>query len=307
MLEIKDIKKSYGERNVLNGINLNIKKGEVFGLIGANGSGKTTLFNIISQVLASDGGEVLLDGKKITNINDLSHKLGYIIDIPAMFEYLTAKEYLEFLYSPSNKSKNEKILKIDEVLKKVGLEDVGNKKIKAFSRGMKQKMGIAAGLIFEPEIILMDEPSSALDPIGRREVLSIIDSLKEQGKTIILSTHILNDIERVCTRVGLLVDGEIVMQGTIVDILKEFSENKVLVVAEKEAKIKICKILEKKNLSNDFEPKSSVLEIGFKDDKNKKDIMKAIIESGVDFSEISIKHKSLEEIFVLKSKNGGNK
>jgi len=253
MLEIKDIKKSYGERNVLNGINLNIKKGEVVGLIGANGSGKTTLFNIISQVLASDGGEVLLDGKKITNINDLSHKLGYIIDIPAMFEYLTAKEYLEFLYSPSNKSKNEKILKIDEVLKKVGLEDVGNKKIKAFSRGMKQKMGIAAGLIFEPEIILMDEPSSALDPIGRREVLSIIDSLKEQGKTIILSTHILNDIERVCTRVGLLVDGEIVMQGTIVDILKEFSENKVLVVAEKEAKIKICKILEKKNLSNDFE------------------------------------------------------
>ena len=307
MLEIKDIKKSYGEKIVLDGVNLKIEKGEVFGLIGANGSGKTTLFNIVSQVLAADGGEIILDGNVITNINDLSHKLGYIIDIPAMFEYLTANEYLEFLYSTSTKTKEEKKEKIAELLKRVGLEDVGNKRIKSFSRGMKQKIGIAAGLIFEPEIILMDEPSSALDPIGRREVLSIIDGLKEQGKTIILSTHILNDIERVCTRVGLLIDGKIAMQGNISEIMKEFTENKIMVVATKEEKLAICQILKKKKLTNDFEPKATGLEIGFKSDKNKKDIMQAIVESGINFDELSLKHKSLEEIFILKSKKGGNK
>ena len=308
MLEIKGIKKAYKDKVVLNGINLEVKKGEVFGLIGANGSGKTTLFNIIAQILSADGGEILLDGKKITCIDDLSHKLGYIIDIPAMFEYLTAKEYLEFLYSSSEKSKEEKNQRIEELLKSVGLLDSANKKIRTFSRGMKQKIGIVAGLIFEPEIILMDEPSSALDPIGRRDVLSIIENLKEQGKTIILSTHILNDIERVCTRVGLLVDGQIVMQGSISAIMKAFAENKLIVVADKEAKLELCKILEKKKLTNDFEPKFSALEIGFKNEKNKKDIMQAIIESEIPFNEISIKQKSLEEIFVLmSSKKGGKK
>ena len=305
MLEVKNIKKSYGDKVVLDGVNLNIKKGEVFGLIGANGSGKTTLFNIISQLLAADGGEVFLDGKKISNIDDLSKKLGYIIDIPAMFEYMTAKEYLDFLFCSSNKLKEVKEKKILEVLKRVGLDEVQNKRIKSFSRGMKQKIGIAAGLIFNPEIILMDEPSSALDPIGRRDVLSIIDSLKEQGKTIILSTHILNDIERVCTRVGLLVDGKIVIEGKISEIMKQFSENKIMVVAEKEAKLEICKLLKKKKLTNDFEPRSSALEIGFKNDKNKKEIMQAIVESEIEFNEISIKHKTLEEIFVLMSKKGG--
>ena len=305
MLEVKNIKKSYGDKVVLDGVNLNIKKGEVFGLIGANGSGKTTLFNIISQLLAADGGEVFLDGKKVSNIDDLSKKLGYIIDIPAMFEYMTAKEYLDFLFCSSNELKEVKEKKILEVLKRVGLDEVQNKRIKSFSRGMKQKIGIAAGLIFNPEIILMDEPSSALDPIGRRDVLSIIDSLKEQGKTIILSTHILNDIERVCTRVGLLVDGKIVIEGKISEIMKQFSENKIMVVAEKEAKLEICKLLKKKKLTNDFEPRSSALEIGFKNDKNKKDIMQAIVESEIEFNEISIKHKTLEEIFVLMSKKGG--
>lgn len=305
MLEVKNIKKSYGDKVVLDGVNLNIKKGEVFGLIGANGSGKTTLFNIISQLLAADGGEVFLDGKKVSNIDDLSKKLGYIIDIPAMFEYMTAKEYLDFLFCSSNELKEVKEKKILEVLKRVGLDEVQNKRIKSFSRGMKQKIGIAAGLIFNPEIILMDEPSSALDPIGRRDVLSIIDSLKEQGKTIILSTHILNDIERVCTRVGLLVDGKIVIEGKISEIMKQFSENKIMVVAEKEAKLEICKLLKKKKLTNDFEPRSSVLEIGFKNDKNKKEIMQAIVESEIEFNEISIKHKTLEEIFVLMSKKGG--
>lgn len=305
MLEVKNIKKSYGDKVVLDGVNLNIKKGEVFGLIGANGSGKTTLFNIISQLLAADGGEVFLDGKKVLNIDDLSKKLGYIIDIPAMFEYMTAKEYLDFLFCSSNELKEVKEKKILEVLKRVGLDEVQNKRIKSFSRGMKQKIGIAAGLIFNPEIILMDEPSSALDPIGRRDVLSIIDSLKEQGKTIILSTHILNDIERVCTRVGLLVDGKIVIEGKISEIMKQFSENKIMVVAEKEAKLEICKLLKKKKLTNDFEPRSSALEIGFKNDKNKKEIMQAIVESEIEFNEISIKHKTLEEIFVLMSKKGG--
>lgn len=303
MLKVENIKKSYGNNVILKNINLEIQEGEVYGLIGANGAGKTTLFNIIAQVLDYDEGGIFIDGKKINTINDLSHKLGYIIDIPALFDYMTAFEYLEFIYSPSNKTKEEIRARSEEVLAQVGLLEAGNKRIRAFSRGMRQKMGIAAGLIFEPQIILMDEPSSALDPIGRREVLHIIQSLKAKGKTIILSTHILNDIERVCDRVGLLVDGNIVIEGNLSDVMANYSENKICVTCSKEDKLKLCQIMQDKKLSKDFEPKASALEIAYKSKKNKQEILKAIIESKVEFTDLSLKHKSLEEIFILESKN----
>ena len=307
MLKVENVKKSYGENVILDGIDLDIKDGEVYGLIGANGAGKTTLFNIISQVLDYDEGSVYVDEKKINTINDLSHKLGYIIDIPALFDYMTAFEYLEFIYSSSNKTKEEIKKRSEEVLSEVGLLEAGNKRIKAFSRGMRQKMGIAAGLIFEPQIILMDEPSSALDPIGRREVLQIIQRLKSKGKTIILSTHILNDIERVCDRVGLLVNGKIVIEGNLADVMGKYSEDKICVSCSKEDKLKLCKIMQDKKLSKDFEPKASALEIAYKSKKNKQEILKAVIESSVEFTDISLKHKSLEEIFILESKNKNEK
>lgn len=304
MLKVKGIYKSFKENEVLKGIDLEIKEGEVYGLIGANGAGKTTLFNIIAQLLEADAGEVLIDETRIKNMNDLSQKIGYVIDNPSMFEFMNAYEYLDFIYSPSNKTKVEVLSRSKEILKLVGLEDVGTKPIKSFSRGMKQRMGIAAGLIFEPQLILLDEPSSALDPEGRFEVLKIIEDLKKQGKTIILSTHILNDIERVCDRVGLLINGKIVVEGTITEVLARYNQNVLKISCNNENAEQTKKAIKDKKLSKSVEITNEGIEIAFSDDANKKEIIKTLLEKDIDFDEIMLKKRTLEDIYLIESKGG---
>lgn len=304
MLQVKGIYKSFHENEVLKGIDLDIKEGEVYGLIGANGAGKTTLFNIIAQILEQDSGEIHVDGILIKNMNDLSQKIGYVIDTPSMYEFMNAYEYLSFIYSPANKTKIEVLSRSKSILKLVGLEDVGTKQIKTFSRGMKQRMGIAAGLIFEPQLILMDEPSSALDPQGRFEVLKIIENLKKQGKTIILSTHILNDIERICDRVGLLINGKIAIEGTINDVLARYKQNVLKVKCLPENAEIIKKQIKETKLSKTVDVTVEGVEVAFTDNVNKKQILALLLEKDIDFDEILLKRNTLEEIYLIESKGG---
>lgn len=301
MLKIEDIKKSFGEKQVLKGINITIEKGEVYGLVGANGAGKTTLLNIISRVLYADSGKIFVNDKEIKIANDLKGLIGYIIDIPAMHEYLTAYEYLEFISSPLGLTKEELKQKSDKVLNEVGLKDVGGKRIKTFSRGMKQRMGIAGGLISNPEIILMDEPCSALDPQGRFEVMQIIENLKEQGKTIIFSTHILGDVEKVCDRVGILSNGKIAIEGKIQDILNRYAENVFKVFVDEKDIEKIINQAKKCEYFVSATPKTNCIEIEFLNGGKKK-MFKTLCVSNADVNGIVLKEQSIEEIFMNLSK-----
>lgn len=303
MLKLTKIRKSFNGKDVLNNIDLNIETGEVYGLVGANGAGKTTLLNIIANVLTPDKGKIEIDGKKVESQNDIAYKIGYVLDIPAMFEYLSAHEYLNFLMCALKKDKEEKQKIIADILKTVGLDDVKGIKIKAFSRGMKQRMGIAAGLVCNPEIILLDEPSSALDPEGRAEVIGIIQKLKKQGKTVVFSTHILSDVERVCDRVGLLIDGKIKVEGSLQQILKEHT--KPALVVESVSNQKIAKKLEKNEGVLGIEENNGILEISI-DINFKEKIFKEILKTNVEINSIALKKVSLEEIFI-KTKKGGAK
>ncbi len=305
MLTISNIKKSYKDKEVLKGINISVQKGEVYGLIGANGAGKTTLLNIIARVIYEDSGEISINGKPIKIANDLSGTLGYIIDIPALFEYLTAYEYLSFILSPLKLSKENILEKSKKVLKEVGLSEVGDKQIKNFSRGMKQRMGIAAVLISNPEIILMDEPSSALDPQGRFEVIQIIQNLKKQGKTIMLSTHILSDVERVCDRVGLLVHGKIVEEGKLQEVLNKYTENVFRVTCDEKH---FEKVVESAKLSEYFVSATKGnrgIEIEFIQG-GKKEMFKTLSKINVDIDGIVLKESTIEEIFLKASKEEEN-
>ncbi|MFA6860526.1 MAG: ABC transporter ATP-binding protein [Clostridia bacterium] len=306
MLKVENIKKSYGVVPVLKGISIEVKCGEVYGLIGANGAGKTTLMNIISQISKADEGSVFIDDKKLTSINDLSGNVGYMLDIPAMFEFMTAYEYFEYLASPMGKSKEEVRKIADKLLKEVALVNVENKKIKGFSRGMKQRMGIAAALVSNPKVVLMDEPSSALDPQGRHEVLEIIESLRKQGKIVILSTHILNDVEKICDKVGLLVGGKIVVEGKISDVLSSFAENAFNVECETEENLKA--VLQKAEKCESFDGeiiKGNFAEIKFKPN-SKEQMFKCITSESKGVNSISLKTSSIETIF-LKASQGGTK
>jgi len=203
MISIKQISKHFGKEIVLRDISLDIEKGEIFGLIGKNGAGKTTLLSIIAGLSDVTKGSCYINGKQISKKNPYD-KIGYLPDVPNFFDFMTVGEFIDFLYKKSNGYKNKR----DELLKLVGLNK--NTIIKTMSRGMKQRLGMAATLVNDPDIILLDEPSSALDPAGRNELSEILLNLKNEGKTIILSTHILTDMEQVCDRVAFLHNGNIV-------------------------------------------------------------------------------------------------
>lgn len=204
MVEIINVSKRFGRNTVLKNVSLKINRGEIYGLVGKNGAGKTTLLSIIAGLSKSTNGTIKCK---------VGTKIGFLPDVPEYYDTLTANEYIDFLL----KYKNSEIRK--NVLCMVHID--GNKKIRTMSRGMKQRVGIATVLINNPDIILLDEPTSALDPLGRQEVLEVLLNLKKVGKTIILSTHILNDMEKICDRVGFLVDGQIKKE---VDI-KNYREN----------------------------------------------------------------------------------
>lgn len=217
LLYVNNVFKSFGGKNILNGVNLHLDKGSVYGLIGKNGAGKTTLMNIISGLTPASNGECSINGEISGNETLSKGMVGYLLDVPVFYEYLTTKEFIDFLLLP-NHSKQETIKLRDEILNKVMLKP--DTKIKSMSRGMRQKLGIACAMITNPDLILLDEPTSALDPQGRAEILNIIKILKDSGKSVLLSSHILSDMEKVCDKVGFLKDGVITEEITLNDIFK---------------------------------------------------------------------------------------
>lgn len=196
MIKVNNIKKSFTHHNVLKGVNLEIEEGSIYGLIGKNGAGKTTLMNILTGLLEADSGTFSFG----TN----EKKVGYLPDLPAFYDYLNTDEYLDFLLMHKNPVRRNELLKLVDL--------PAGAKIKTLSRGMRQRLGIASVLVNDPDVILLDEPTSALDPAGRNDVKIILLELKEKGKTIILSTHILADMDSICDRAGFLSDGIIVKE-----------------------------------------------------------------------------------------------
>ena len=224
MIEVNDLHKSYGKHKVLKGINLKVKKGEVYGFLGRNGAGKSTTMNILTGLIKFDDGKCLvnnIDVKNISSMNELN--VGYLPESPSMYPYLNAWEYLDYIAACKKSSKYKVRSRSEEILELVGLKEAAKRRIGGYSRGMKQRVGMAAVLYHNPEVIFLDEPSSALDPEGRKDMIDIITYLKNEGKTVFLSTHIISDVERVCNRIGILNNGKLVYEDTLDNILKEYS------------------------------------------------------------------------------------
>lgn len=217
ILEISHITKTFGAKKVLNDLSFSVPEHSVFGFIGQNGAGKTTTMKIILGLLKSDQGEVFVNGEKVTfGQNSTNKYIGYLSDVPEFYGFMTPREYLTMCGQITGMHKEEISKKSVELLKLVGLEKE-NKRIKGFSRGMKQRLGIAQALLNSPKLLICDEPTSALDPMGRKEVLDILSSVKEHT-TVVFSTHILSDVERICDRIAFLHEGKVALSGTLEEI-----------------------------------------------------------------------------------------
>ncbi|MBQ7375500.1 MAG: ABC transporter ATP-binding protein [Clostridia bacterium] len=219
ILKISALEKSFGEKKVLTGLDMSVPEHSIFGFIGRNGSGKTTTMKAVLGLIKADAGEIFVCDEQVKfGQTRTNRNIGYLPDVPEFYPFMTPREYLT-LCGESLGMKNDEIAKRSaELLEMVGLAGE-DRRIKGFSRGMKQRLGIAQALLGRPRLLICDEPTSALDPVGRSEVLDILVSLKSET-TVIFSTHILSDVERICNEVALLEKGRIVLGGSI-DRLKE--------------------------------------------------------------------------------------
>ena len=228
ILTIKNLKKRFGEKEVLRGLDLTVPEGSIYGFVGRNGAGKTTAMKAVLGLLRADEGEILVEGEKVTFGQTATNRhIGYLPDVPEFYPFMTAREYLRLCGESLGMNSTDIKKRSDELLERVGLADE-NHRIRGFSRGMKQRLGIAQALLGSPKLLICDEPTSALDLIGRRDILDILVSVKEQT-TVLFSTHILSDMERICTDVALLNDGKIALQGKV-DCLKQAKREEVFAV-----------------------------------------------------------------------------
>lgn len=290
MVKIRGLKKAYGNFSVLRGLDLNINDGDVYGFLGRNGCGKTTTMNIIADIIEKDDGDLELNGGKPV-------KIGYLPESPMIFGYMTAREYLGYIASCIGYDGDiEK--RVSEVIEIVGLTSAADRRTKGFSRGMTQRLGMGAAIFGKPDLLLFDEPTSALDPQGRLEVIDIINRLKEMGSTIVLSTHILSDVERVANRIGIMTGGMIAEEGELTEILKKYGGDIINLTVKnltQEDKIALLRI----NFARaEYDEKINLFRFGSENaDETAKQLMKLLAQRDMIAESFKIGTATLEEIF----------
>ena len=289
VLKIDNLYKKFNNKEVLKGLSLSIKENSIFGFVGKNGAGKTTTMKAILGLLKIDSGDIYVCGEKVkygeTNTNCY---VGYLPDVPEFYSFMKPLEYLKLCGEVFNLDSDEIEKRSKELLKIVGLENE-DRYIKGFSRGMKQRLGIAQALLGKPKLLICDEPTSALDPICRKEILDVLVSVKEIT-TVIFSTHILSDVERICTDVALINDGKIVINGTIDDIKRNSKEEFIVEVSFE-------KDIELFNCYNDISVSGNVIK--FKGDSDLMNhVMDFISKNKILINKIEKQELNLESLFV---------
>ncbi len=236
----KSFKSEFLRKNIeiLKGISLSVEEGEIFGYLGPNGAGKTTTLKCILGLIFPDKGEIEILGLPYLSLKAKA-RIGFLPENPYFYDYLTASEFLRFYCQLHQIKKADIEEKTSTLLSLVGLEKSSSLQLRKFSKGMLQRIGLAQALLNEPELVLLDEPLGGLDPLGRKEIRDIIVRLKEEGKTVFLSSHILQDIEMVCDRVAIIVSGQIINQGRLHDLISQkilFTETTISGIKEEELK-----------------------------------------------------------------------
>ena len=233
VIQIRNLSKVYrdfwGRKKVqaLNSLSLDIHKGEVFGLLGPNGSGKTTTMKLLLGLLFPTSGEITILGKPASDVTK-NERIGYLPEESYLYRFLNAEETLDFYGRLFNMSGKERKERTDRLIKEVGLDGARRRQLKEYSKGMTRRIGLAQALINDPDLVLLDEPTSGLDPLGTQDMKTLIMKLRDQGKTVVMCSHLLADVQDVCDRIAILYGGELKELGRVDDLLKEQNETQLI-------------------------------------------------------------------------------
>ncbi len=218
-VQIDNLWVRYGKVEAVRGISLQIPKGEVYGFIGPNGAGKTTTIKVLATLITPDNGTATLDGIHIpSHPAEIRRRIGYMPDFFGVYEDLTVNEYLHFFAAAYRLDRAKRITVVGDVLELTDLTGKKNEQVDALSRGMKQRLGLARTLLHDPDLLLLDEPASGLDPRARIEIRELLKALRNMGKTILISSHILHELAQLCTHIGIVETGRMVAQGSLDEI-----------------------------------------------------------------------------------------
>nr|AAU83387.1 ABC-type uncharacterized transport system ATPase component [uncultured archaeon GZfos27G5] len=284
ILDVKNLTKSFDAKIVLNDLSFDLEKGEIFGLLGPNGAGKTTIIRIILDIIRADHGEIKIFGEEFDE--SLKERIGYLPEERGLYQKITVLECLRYFAELKNVKKSED--KIDFWLDKVGLHDYKKKKIEGLSKGMQQKIQLVAAFIHNPELSILDEPFSGLDPINTKLAKDILLDLKREGKTIILSTHQMDQVERTCDRILMVNRGKRVLYGSLDEIKSHYKES---LVVEYEGDLRRVEGVKK------IDDYGKYAELSLEEDTNQQEVLKRLIEI-VGVRRFEMKAPSLNEIFI---------
>ena len=293
-MDTNALTKQYGTQVVVNKLNMNVKKGEIYALLGCNGAGKTTTLRMIMGLLKPTSGEVRIFGEKLnTNNSKVFQRIGALIEAPSFYENLTAQENLELIASLRG-IHNENA--INSALILVGLECENKKKVGKFSLGMKQRLGIALALMHEPELIILDEPTNGLDPIGIQQIRVLIrDLCNQKNTTFLISSHILSEVEQLADRIGIIEKGNL-LEETYMDDIGKYNRHYVKMAVSNA--MQTIPILESKLGIFDFEIEDdNTLKI-YEIERDMAEVNRVLNNASIGVSEISMNKGNLEEYFI---------
>ncbi len=299
MLRVENLYKRFGDFLALDGLNMNVRKGELFGFVGPNGAGKTTTIRIISGLLSATGGDVWVDGKRVgKDIQVLKNHIGFVPDFFGVYDNLTVMEYLEFYGAAYQIPVREQKKRAGEVLDLVNLKDVEERFVDALSRGMQQKLCVARALLHKPPLLVMDEPASGLDPRTRREFKDMLKQLRQMGYTILISSHILSELADMCTGIGIIHKGRMVLQGDIEEILLSIdSSNPILITVYKNLQ-EAVELVHRHPLVSRVSIDGNVISVLFSGNKEEEaGLLNQLIGAGVMLTSFGREHGSLESVF----------
>lgn len=309
MIEIKGLTKQYGQFKALDQLNLTLEPGVVFGFVGANGAGKSTTFSILATLLEPTSGEAIIYGKSVTKEpREVRKLIGYMPDFFGVYDHLKAEEYLDFYGASYGISAKEREKLIPELLELVNLSHKRYDDVDVLSRGMKQRLCLARCLIHDPQVLILDEPASGLDPRARVEMRDILRKLKDMGKTILISSHILPELAEMCDEIGVIDGGKLIAHGNVATIQAQLQGEKRLTVKLRDEQEQARTFFEQQPQVVDVEIERNAVHFTFKGtDEEQRALMILALQSNLEIYAFGEDEKDLEDVFMAITKGADTK
>ena len=299
-LEVRNLKKSFGDKEVLHGISFQVESGMALGLLGRNGAGKTTTIRILMDVFKANSGEILIDGRPFVAKN---YRIGYLPEERGLYPKKKVKDQMIYLARLKGVSKGEAMANVDRWLERLEVMEYKEKKLETLSKGNQQKVQLATTLVADPDIVILDEPFSGLDPVNSQILKDVVNELIAEGKLVIFSSHQMAYVEEFCDNISIINHGDVVLEGRLKEIKKEYGRNRLVIAAENYSLDELAT-----KIGNDFsdivsvdKKKKEFLVLQMNDNVSKEGVLTRIVGSDIKLERFGIYEPSLNDIFVAKA------